>query len=421
MSEQVVQPKKTKRMVPLRYVLTPFAIIFAALIVLMVLGSVAPKPAKKPISVRAPLVEVAELSPSTVQFAITSQGSVMPRTETNLISEVSGMVTDVSDKFVVGGFFKKGEEILTIDDITYKVAVLQAESRLGAAESTLVSEKALAKQAEDEWLLTGKPLDEAPILARRIPQLKQAEANLIAAKADLTEAKTKLDRTRIVAPYDAMVKAKKVDIGQYVTVGSSIADTFAVDYAEVRLPVKQRDVAFLNLPKINQAVERASGVELYYKLDGNKFTWSSNIARYEGVVDTASRVHYLVAQVDDPYKMLGSATQSEIHIGTFVNATIEGKEIADVLSVPRKAVHGANTLYLIDDENKLHIQSIDVLRADVEHVYTQQAIDSNFRLVLTNIEAPVEGMSLRVMGEASETATADVASQAEVAGEDDNA
>lgn len=412
--------KSTKRMVPLRYVLTPFAIIFAALIVMMVLGAVAPKPEKKPISVRAPLVEVAELSPSTVQFLIPSQGSVMPRTETNLISEVSGMVTQVSDKFVVGGFFKKGEEILRIDDITYKVAVLQAESRLGAAESTLVSEKASAKQAEDEWLLTGKALDEAPILARRIPQLKQAEANLIAAKADLTEAKTKLERTRIIAPYDAMIKAKKVDIGQYVTVGSSIADTFAVDYAEVRLPVKQRDVAFLNLPKIDQSLEQASGVELYYQLDGNKFTWSSNIARYEGVVDMASRVHYLVAQLDDPYKVLGNAEQNEIHIGTFVNATIEGKEISNVLSIPRAAVHGANTLYLIDGQNKLHIQNIDVLRAEVEHVYTQQVIDSDFRLVLTNIEAPVEGMSLRVLGEASANVSTDVATKTEDENEDDN-
>ncbi len=412
--------KSTKRMVPLRYVLTPFAIIFAALIVMMVLGAVAPKPEKKPISVRAPLVEVTELSPSTVQFLIPSQGSVMPRTETNLISEVSGMVTQVSDKFVVGGFFKKGEEILRIDDITYKVAVLQAESRLGAAESTLVSEKAAAKQAEDEWLLTGKALEEAPILARRIPQLKQAEANLIAAKADLTEAKTKLERTRIIAPYDAMIKAKKVDIGQYVTVGSSIADTFAVDYAEVRLPVKQRDVAFLNLPKINQSLEQASGVELYYQLDGNKFTWSSNIARYEGVVDMASRVHYLVAQLDDPYKVLGNAEQNEIHIGTFVNATIEGKEISNVLSIPRAAVHGANTLYLIDGQNKLHIQNIDVLRAEVEHVYTQQVIDSDFRLVLTNIEAPVEGMSLRVLGEASANVSTDVVTKSEDENEDDN-
>ncbi|MFD2167866.1 efflux RND transporter periplasmic adaptor subunit [Thalassotalea euphylliae] len=398
MSDAITTPKKARRMVPLRYVLTPIVIIFLAIVVLGALGAMAPKPAKKPITSRAPLVDVQNLTPTDVEFSISSQGSVMPRTETTLITEVSGSVASVSEKFVVGGFFKKGEELLKIDDDTYKVAVLQAQSRLGSAESALISEKARSDQAKEEWLLTGQPIEEAPTLALRIPQLREAEADLIAAQADLTEAQRKLARTSIVAPYDAMLKAKMVDIGQYVTVGSSLAQTFAIDYAEVRLPVKQRDVPFLNLPRINQ-LHNGSNVELYYQLDSRLKKWSSSLIRYEGVVDTSSRVHYVVAQVVDPYNVLTEHEHDEIRIGTFVNAKISGKKVADVYAIPRGAVHGANTVYLIDTDNKLHIEEIDVLRSDVGYVYTQSNMDNDKRLVLTNLATPVAGMRLRVNGE----------------------
>ncbi|REL28104.1 efflux RND transporter periplasmic adaptor subunit [Thalassotalea euphylliae] len=394
-----VKPKRAKRMVPLRYVLTPIAIIFLAIIAVMVLGMMAPKPAKKTVETRAPLVDVAALHPTQVQFTIASHGSVMPRTETVLISEVSGMVSEVSDKFVVGGFFKKGEQLLKIDDDTYQVEVLQAQSRLESAEAELVSEQARSEQAKDEWLLTGKTLAQAPILALRKPQLQKAKADLIAAKADLREAERKLARTQILAPYDAMLKAKRVDVGQYITVGAALADTFAIDYAEVRLPVKQRDVPFLNLPKINQSQSESSTVELFYDVDNTRQSWNSQLTRYEGVVDTSSRVHYVVAQVVDPYGVLDSNTAEEIRIGTFVNAKISGKSVSDVVAIPRGAVHGANTVYLINEENQLHIQQVPVLRSDVEYVYSQHNFAQGSRLVLTNLETPVEGMTLRVNGE----------------------
>jgi len=393
------KPQKARRMVQLRYVLTPFVIILVAVIVLVAMGAMAPKPMKKPIKVKAPLVEVMELEHQDVAFSVSSQGSVLPRTETNIISEVSGNVISVSDKFQVGGFFKKGEELLRIDDITYQVAFLKAESRLESAVAELEQEKARVKQAKDEWLLTGKSLEKAPTLALRLPQLQQAKASIKSAEADLTEAQTKLERTRIIAPYDAMIKAKQVDVGQYISTGNSIAITFAVDYAEVRLPVKQRDIAFLNLPKINQEESTGSNVELFFKIDGKKQHWASKLTRYEGVVDMTSRVHYVVAQLDDPYGIIEGNQAGELRMGTFVNADITGKTVQSAFAIPRRAIHGANTVYLVDEKNKLHISEIDILRSEVEFVYTLQNLPENQRLILTNIETPVEGMTLRINGE----------------------
>jgi RND family efflux transporter MFP subunit len=384
-------------MVQLRYVLSPIAIIFLAIFVVGILGALAPKPAKKPPEIKAPLVEVIELIREDVTFSIASQGNVVPRTQTTLISEVSGAVTYISDKFNVGGYFKKGEVLLNIDDITYRVAVLQSQARLEAAQAGLIEEKARNAQKEDEWLLTGKTLAQAPILALRIPQLQQSKADVKAAQANLQEAEVKLKRTIIVAPYNAMIQAKNVDIGQYVSMGSVLASTFAVDFAEVRLPIKQKDVLFLNLPKVNQH-SNASSVRLTYQMGNEVFSVSSTLTRYEGEVDSASRVHYVVAQIDDPYQIKSASASPALRVGMYVNAKVSGKILTDIIAIPRGALYGANTIRLAD-KGHLFLQKISILRSDADYVYTRDIIAPGMRLITTKIESVVDGMTLRISGE----------------------
>ena len=186
---------------------------------------------------------------------------------------------------------------------------------------------------------------------------------------------------------------------------TTLAMTFAVDYAEVRLPIKQRDVEFLNLPKINQQDNNPSKIDIHYQLMGVQHSWASNLTRYEGEVDSRNRVHYVVAKINDPYSVLSASEHQELRMGTFVNASIAGKEITDVVVIPRDALHGANKVYLVDSENKLHIQKINILRNDSDYVYSHDIFAEGHRLVTTQMETPVEGMALRVVGELSKKVT----------------
>jgi len=398
--------KKNQRMIPLRFVLAPIAIILIAVIGLIIFTVLSPKPAKKPVIIKAPLVEVKNIARQDVGFVIASQGSVLPRTQTQLISEVSGQITFVNEKFNIGGFFTQGEVLLSIDDINYQVALLQAQSQLDAAKAVLIEEQAKKDQAEEQWLLTKRALSEAPVLALRLPQLQKAKADIKAAKANVIGAEVKLARTKIIIPYDAIVKEKQVDIGQYVSMGSALTTIFAVDYAEVRLPIKPRDVGFLNLPKINAKQSSRSTVDIYTKVNGTEHRWASNLTRYEGEVDSRSRVHYVIAQIDDPYRILSSSKHQELRVGSFVNAKISGKEVKDIVTIPRDALHGANRVYLVDKDNKLHIQEINILRNDATYVYSHDTFGAGFRLVTTQMETPVEGMALRVLGESKNTSKA---------------
>ncbi|SEL82079.1 RND family efflux transporter, MFP subunit [Colwellia chukchiensis] len=399
--------KSSRRMIPLRYVLTPIAIIVAAVIGLIIFAVLSPKPAKKPVIIKPPLVEVQEIARANLSFTIASQGNLVPRTQTQIVSEVAGQIDTVNEKFQVGGFFSKGEVLLQINDSRYQVALLQAQARLEAAKALLVEEQARKKQAEDEWRLTGRALSEAPILAIRVPQLQKAQADVNAAKADVLDAKVKLARTHITAPYDAIIKAQQVDIGQYVNAGSVLATLFAVDYAEVRLPIKQRDVEFLTLPKINQPPAALSNIDIYYHIGGKEYHWPASLSRYEGEVDSRSRVHYVVAEINDPYGIFSANKSQELRIGTFVKAKITGKEVTDIVTLPREALHGANQLYLIDENNRLKIQKINILRHDAEHVYSYDQFAPGLRLVTTQLQTPVDGMALRVVGELVDNQTQD--------------
>ncbi len=381
-------------------IVSPILITLFGFIINSSLSGMAKPPEKKVFVNKAPIIEVLDVTKQDVTFDITSQGTVVPRTETTLISEVSGQITFVSEKFLVGGYFQKGEVILKIDPITYDVALLQVQSRLEAMQAELIQEKARANQAEQEWLLTGKTLKQAPILALRIPQYQKALADVKAAEADVLEAKIKLSRTAIVAPYDALVNEKHVDIGQYVSVASKLAKTIAIDYAEIRLPIKQRDIEFVNLPKINKANKVDTQVEIYNKQGGQRLTWQSTIHRYEGVVDQQSRVHYVVAQITDPYNLKAeNSNDAELRVGSFVKANIQGKSVKNLLSMPRYALRGANQLHLIDSDNKLHIVTVDVVRTQKNIVFIDAEMAAGMRVISTKLETPVEGMLLRVLGE----------------------
>ena len=392
------QPSRLKK------IFIPLIIIIVAIAVFMLMMFSAPKPEKKPVENKAPLVNVAPINVEHVDLTVQSQGTIQPIIETNLIAEVSGRIIEVSPNFNNGGYFEKGEVILKINDEDYQIALLQAQARLDGAKAALLEEQARSKQAKDEWLLSGKPLTEAPLMALRTPQLQKAQADINLANADVESAKIKLTRTVIRAPYTGILKSKQVDIGQFVNMGSILATSFAIESAEIRLPIKTQDIPFLVLPKVNQNNGDAAKVELSMSNANSHHTWQAQLSRYEGEVDSLSRVHYVVATVSDPYNIKQDNNMShqtsdfkpELRIGSFVNAVIAGKKIENVVVIPRNVVIGKNTLNLIDKDNKLVIKNFSIIHSDHQNLYTNDVFPADLKIVVTELSLPVAGMPLRI-------------------------
>jgi len=354
------------------------------------LSKLKPPPDTKDVADVDPLVQVLPLVATEIRFSVESQGTVRPRTETVLSAEISGAIVSISPKFIAGGVFRAGEELMRIDPTNYEVAVVRAEATL--------------RQRRIEFDGAEKLRDQG---YRAESEHASAAAALAAAEADLVNARRNLERTRITLPYDGIVRSKDADLGQYVNPGTRLGITFATDYAEVRLPLTDRDLAFVDLPSAADVAGSGSVdgplVTLSATQKGQQRTWNARIVRTEGVVDETNRVTYAVARIEDPYRLSGNANgDMPLPMGTFVAASIDGTTVDNVVQVPRSALRSNNQLTFVDHENRLRIGFVDIVRADARFAYIRDEGLLADRISITVLEAPISGMKVRTMDDPPE-------------------
>jgi len=328
---------------------------------------------------------VAELA--SVRLTVHAQGSVTPRTETSLTGEVAGQIVEVLPQFVTGGFFKRGDVLVRIDDRTYLAEVKRSQAAVAAAETVISREQGLADYALLDWRRLN-PDKEATDLALRKPQLAESNANLQSALADLERKQGDLARTLVRAPYDGMIRQKLADVGQYVGVGTQLAVVFASDVAEIRLPLPDRELPFLDL-------EAQPPVEIKANIGDTDYTWRGKIVRTEGVFDERSRVLYVVAQVPNPYNQSSESWAYPLRIGTFVEASIDGHRVDNLIVLPRSALRRDNRVWTIDSDNRLVPKTVSVLRTDATSVYINGGLEDHELVCLTLLENPLPGTIVR--------------------------
>ena len=262
---------------------------------------------------------------------------------------VSGTVVKINPAFEDGAFFKKGDILIELDPADLQTAVLSMASRLAGVEATLIQEKAQGKQALLNWKDIGYT-DEPSPLVLRVPQLRQAEADVSAAQADLEQAQRNLERAKVRAPFDGRVDNRLVGLGQAVGATTPLGEVFGTETAEVRLPLAPAQLPFVNLP--NKETDPPVDVILTDALvDATSppvHEWKARIIRTEGTLDPTSRELFAIALIEDPFSLKSDAP--ELRIGQPVRASISGVHLDNVYVIPRTAMRGINRIFLIEKE-----------------------------------------------------------------------
>jgi len=380
----------------------PVLLVLGALLVFFLMDALKTEPIKAELPDAALAVKTQILNRTEVTLSVESQGTVRPRTRTTLISEVSGAVLEVSDQFIVGGIFKKGDVLMRLDPVDYEVALQRAKAQLISRNALLEFEKARAVQAKKEWEMTGRPESDAPALALRAPYLAEAEANILQAQAEVKQAQIKLQRATIRAPYAGMVSAKSVDIGQYVTTGSRLGETFAIEFVEIRLPLTTKDLSQMELGSF-QNIEADNKATLSGSVNGRSAIWSAAIVRSEGVVEELNRSQYLVARVSDPYGLNQplAASSQPLLVGTFVTAKLRGKTLRNVFKVPRSALLQGSRVAVVDAMQKLQINTVKVVFNDEGYYYISEGLKNGAEVIVSAIGTPIEGLNVEVKNSVS--------------------
>ncbi|MEE9608742.1 MAG: efflux RND transporter periplasmic adaptor subunit [Myxococcota bacterium] len=382
----------------------PFFILAAGVLGVAALVATRPRVEPRPPQASAPLVRVMRVEPQAVQYVVHANGTVVPRTESDLVPQVSGEVVWVSPSLASGGFFEAGEPLLRIDPADYAADLEGARAVLARAQSEFArarKERGRQRELAERSVASESRIDDAENAFR------VAEATLREAKSRLERAQRDLERAELRAPYDGRVREESVDVGQFVTRGTPIARLYAVDTAEVRLPIPDRELLYLDLPlsyRAGRATQQAGPrVLLRAEFAGREHSWNGRIVRTEGEIDTKSRMVHVVASVEDPYGRHAAADGPPLAVGLFVAAEIVGRRVEGVYVLPRAALRespeGVRVL-VVDAEDRLRFRDVEVLRAERERVVIGSGLEPGERVCVSPLGAVLDGMAVRVMAEA---------------------
>ena len=379
----------------LRFLLPLIIVAGAGLVALTMIWSRPPVEILTPV-VAPPGVRVHEVTLADAPLTVTSQGTVQPRTESQLVPEIAGRVTWVAPSFAEGGFFEAGDVLVRIDPFDYEQMLVSARSQLAQARLRLAEEEAEAEVAEREWETLGR--GDPRELALRKPQLDDAHASVAAAEAGVERATRDLERADIRAPYAGRVRAKNVDIGQYVRVGDTVATVYAVDVAEIRLPLPDDELAYLDLPLSYRGVERQTqpGVTLHARFAGETHAWKGRIVRTESEIDSVSRMVHAIAEVADPYAPGPNPNRPPLAVGMYVEAEIGGRTARDVAVLPRETLRGRDQMLVVTPDDRLSFRTVDVLRTSTESVVVQSGLQAGELVVISPLDTPADGMLVQL-------------------------
>jgi RND family efflux transporter MFP subunit len=377
-------------------ILLPIALLLVGVAgaVLLAYSRRPPERVERP--VLGPLVEVMTTEVNTVDAVVRGTGEVRARTTVEIVPQVAGMVVDLHRELVPGGRFAAGETLVQIEPRDYELAVERAQASVARSIVNLEREQAEAEVARQEWdaLHPG----EAPSsgLVVREPQVRQAEAELAAARADLAVARLNLKRTRISLPFPGVVVSESVDLGQFASIGRTLATVYGTDEVEVRVPLPERELAWIDLPPGNSSAGPEARVIASFA--GREHVWSGRVVRMEAQVDPSSRMIPVVVSVKRPFDTSGGGRP--LLPGSFVEVEILGGTLENVVPVPRHAIHEGDTVWVVEDEN-LRIRQVEVVRTDLTSAFIGSGLEGGDSIVVSSLDAVTDGMLVRATEAAS--------------------
>ncbi len=354
----------------------------------------AARPQKRAPAKWVPVVETQPLQHTSHGVTVSAMGTVIPAQTVLLKSRVSGQVVAINPEFTDGGFLKQGSVVVKLDDSDYKLALAQKKSELVNAQYALKLELGRQTVAQREWqLLYGNRGKEAfdSALALRKPHLDKAKADVDAAKAAVEKAALDLDRTRIIAPFNAIVRSKSVDVGSQVSAGESMAEMVGTDAFWIQASIPVDRIEWIRIPQQNK--EPGSAAKVYY---AGGHTAKGTVNRLLGDLDSEGRMARILIEVKDPMQRQANARLAPpLLIGEYVRVEVEGRQLDDVFVIPRTALRDGSTVWIMNDDMTLSIRKVEPLwRSDLA-VVIQNDLQLGQQLIVSDLPAPVDGMAIR--------------------------
>ena len=313
-----------------------------------------------------PMVEVITAAPSEHQLRVRTQGTIGAKTQVELSAQVAGRVLEVSENFADGGFFNAGDILVKIEPDDYEFALARTEAALAQAEQRLAEERGRSRQAQREWRELGSA--EANDLFLRKPQLRAAELAVTAAEADVAASKLALERTVIRAPFDGRVLQKRADVGQFIGNGTPLAQVYAIEALELRLPVSDAQLALLPDSLLTSAGGLVgSSAAVTVNIGDRVWNFSAPIVRSEAEIDRRSRVANLIAEFSGTPEV--GEGRPALTPGVFARAEILGRPVPGVIELSNTALSPDGHILVVNEQSILERKDVAVVNREKDRVW----------------------------------------------------
>lgn len=396
--------------VPLVFIIMVIGVVGVAALLML-----KPRPAPHPeVDPPKPVVQIVRVNLEDRALTVETQGTVAPRRNIQLVSQVGGQIVEAAPEFVAGGRFEKGDWLVRLDRRDYRNALARAESQLREAERVLAEERGRARQAEREWRDLGN--QQANELFLRRPQIAAAEAAVEAARAERNQARLDLERTEIRAPFSGRIRETQADLGQFISPGSAIAEIYDDAVAQVRLPLMDDQAALLELP-LGTAIEPAErpAVTFSGRVLGERYQWQGTVVRTEASLDAQSRMLHAIAEVPEPFNT--ERHPAPLLMGLFVQADIQGRELNDITSLPITAVFERDRIYTVKEteaedgeasgEKVVEEKRVRVLKVDGDRIWVKGPLSEDEAVIVDRQGYVSPGVAVRFPEDASSSESPD--------------
>ena len=335
-----------------------------------------------------PLLPTTDIRSKIDNITIQTQGVVKPYHKINIITQVAGIINKTSANFKPGDRFSKGDFLFQIDQRDYKLILTRAQADVATAEQKLIREQAESKLAKTDWKKygQGKP---SP-LSLRLPQMREAQARLDAARAELKKAQLNLARTTHKAPFDGVIKKVSTETGQFVSTNASVIEIFSDQKFEIRLPVSRKQLEYLPVSKDGNIEGTVSFTDPQRQAVKK---WFGKILRLEKELLTGTNQYILVAEILNPNPNANSPTA--LLSGTFLKAEITSKNITNLYKIPRSALYLNDSILVVDQLDFVSKVNIEIIKKHNNYIYVTVLLSPSTRIITKPPEIFIEGMKIR--------------------------
>ena len=400
-------PKVVRFLVALIRFCLPVIVIAAAIYGSIILIGSRPSAPRIDSDERATLVETITPILQTDRAIITGYGTVEAHRTLSLQSQVGGEVLSISPAVIPGGMITAEDVLLKIDPLDYELALDQRRADLANAEVNLQIAQASTLVAKREWELLGETIDTTDIgeqLARKEPQKREAEARLAAAKGKLKLAQLDLDRTTITAPFNAIVLSDSIELGQIVAPRTTIATLVGTDEFEVIASIPLAKLPLITINPDDPELNSRATISLELG-DGRTLQREARVTRLAGEVERSGRLAKVILQILDPLNRERKTDRGVLLLGSYVRVEIQGPEIEGVIELPRSVLQENNTIWVMDESDRLAIRSYDVVLGRTDSILARVEFQPGDQVITSPLGMAISGMQLETIDqfELSET------------------